>query len=289
VRPRFHALPALTTAEVADVLATIVPRVLDWLARHGDGEEDAADQWVETTPVLAGLAAAPVQGVAALGAAAGQRAQRFGRIAAASGASPLAACQARQDGFDLHAALRVRAGRRERLERVCRYVLRPPVAQDRVTVTSEGQVRLALRHAWSDGTTHLGFDPVAFLERLAVLVPRPRVNLILYHGVLAPRAVGRSAIVPRTRSPVDEGHARAGNGWRWAALMRRAFGFDVLACGCDGRLRLIALVEPGAVCARILRHLGVPTEVPAARPPRAPPPVSDADDPSAPGLPEFDS
>lgn len=172
---------------------------------------------------------------------------------------------------------------------MCRYVLRPPVAQDRVTVTSEGQVRLALRHAWSDGTTHLGFDPVAFLERLAVLVPRPRVNLILYHGVLAPRAVGRSAIVPRTRSPVDEGHARAGNGWRWAALMRRAFGFDVLACGCDGRLRLIALVEPGAVCARILRHLGVPTEVPAARPPRAPPPVSDADDPSAPGLPEFDS
>jgi hypothetical protein len=46
--------------------------------------------------------------------------------------------------------------------------------------------------------------------------------------------------------------------------MRRAFGFDVLACGCGGRLRLIALVEPGAVCARILRHLGVPTEVPAA-------------------------
>jgi hypothetical protein len=123
-----------------------------------------------------------------LGAAAGQRAQRFGRSAAASEASLLAACQARQDGFDLHAALRVRAGRRERLERVCRYVLRPPVAQDRVTVTSDGRVRLALRHAWLDGTTHLAFDPVAFLERLAVLVPRPRVNLILYHGVLAPRA-----------------------------------------------------------------------------------------------------
>jgi hypothetical protein len=51
--------------------------------------------------------------------------------------------------------------------------------------------------------------------------------------------------------------------------MRRAFGFDVLACGCGGRLRLIALVEPGTVCARILRHLGRPTEVPAARPPPA--------------------
>ena len=77
-RLRFHTLPALTTADVADVLATIVPRVLDWLARHGDREEDAADEWLETSPILAGLAAASVQGVAALGPAAGRRVQRFG-------------------------------------------------------------------------------------------------------------------------------------------------------------------------------------------------------------------
>ena len=264
--------------------------MVEWLARHGDREEEAAaDEWVETTPVLAGLAAASVQGVAALGAAAGQRAQWVGRIAAACDAAPLAACQARQDGFDLHAALRVHAGRRERLERVCRYVLRPPVAQYRVTVTSEGRVRLALRHAWADGTTHLQFDPVAFLERLAVLVPRPRVNLILYHGVLAPRAAGRSTIVPRERALAGDGRVRAAGGGRWAALMRRAFGFDVLACRCGGRLRLIALVEPGTISQRILRHLGVPTEVPATRPPRAPPLAYDADDQSTPGFPAFDS
>jgi hypothetical protein len=141
-------------------------------------------------------------------------------------------------------------------------------------------VRLALRHAWSDGTTHLEFDPVAFLERLAVLVPRPRVNLILYHGVLAPRAAARSAIVPRVQAPADNGRARAGGGLRWAALMRRAFGFDVLACGCGGRLRLIALIEPGVVCARIL---------PPTRAPRAPPLAYDADDQSASGLPALDS
>jgi hypothetical protein len=160
---------------------------------------------------LAGLAAASLQGVAALGAAAGQRAQRFGRIAAATDASPLAACQARQDGFDLRAALRVHAGRRERLERMCRYVLRPPMAQDRVTVTSEGQVRLALRHAWSDGTTHLVFDPVAFLERLAVLVPRPRVNLIL----LSRRAGAAGA------GAVGDRAACACAGGRWARAGRR--------------------------------------------------------------------
>jgi hypothetical protein len=61
-------------------------------------------------------------------------------------------------------------------------------------------------------------------------------------------------------------------GGRWADLMRRAFGFDVLACpGCGGRLRLIALIDESTVSRRILQHLGLPTEVPAARPARAPP------------------
>jgi hypothetical protein len=71
--------------------------------------------------------------------------------------------------------------------------------------------------------------------------------------------------------------------------MRRAFGFDVLACECGGRLRLIALIEPGVICARILRHLGVLADVPATRAPRAPPLAYDAGDQSASGLPALDS
>jgi hypothetical protein len=58
----------------------------------------------------------------------------------------------------------------------------------------------------------------------------------------------------------------------WAQLMARSFGFDVLACPrCGGRFRLIALIEDPRVIRRILGHRGLPTEVPAARPPRAPP------------------
>ena len=49
----------------------------------------------------------------------------------------------------------------------------------------------------ADGTTHLPFTPTALLERLAVLVPRPRVNLLLYHGVLAPPRVGATSARPR--------------------------------------------------------------------------------------------
>ena len=58
----------------------------------------------------------------------------------------------------------------------------------------------------------------------------------------------------------------------WAALMQRSFGFDVLACPrCNGRLRLIALIEQPAVVRRILGHLGLPTDIPVPRPSRAPP------------------
>jgi hypothetical protein len=40
----------------------------------------------------------------------------------------------------------------------------------------------AVKRAWSDGTTHLIFEPVEFLEKLAALRPRPEIGLILYHG-----------------------------------------------------------------------------------------------------------
>jgi uncharacterized protein YbaR (Trm112 family) len=160
------------------------------------------------------------------------------------------------------------------------------VAQERLDWTDEGQVRLELRHPWSDGTTHLVFEPVELLERLAALTPRPRIHLLLYHGVLAPRAAWRALVVRfgRTDSPVpaaadddvvehSDGADRChGSNYLWAELMRRSLGLDVLACPrCGGRLTLIALIDEPAVVRRVLQHLGLPTEVPETRPARAPP------------------
>ena len=131
------------------------------------------------------------------------------------------------------------------------------------------------------------FDPVELLERLAALIPRPRINLILYHGALAPRAAWRSLVVqfgtagnPNTAADPDaaaDGHPDAADcrhrrNYLWAELMRRSLALDVLACPrCGGRLTLIALIEDPVVIVRILRHLGLPTELSEARPARAPP------------------
>jgi hypothetical protein len=286
-RLRFHRAPAPTAADVADVLAVVVPGVRARLARAGLDEEAEADGLGDAAPGLAGLVAASVQGVLALGGIAGRRPPRLGGDEGGAPHRPRPAARpdtphARWDGFDLHAGVAV-PGHRARLERLCRYVLRPPVTGDRLSVAGDGRVVLHLRHPWADGTTHLAFEPTALLERLAVLVPRPRINLLLYYGVLAPRAAWRAEVVGRAGAGVEpsgaavapEVGAPAAGGpaaRRWAALMRRAFDVDVLACPrCGGRLRLLALLEAGAVTARILGHLGLPAAVPAPRPARAPP------------------
>src|SRR5690606_17060428 len=102
-------------------------------------------------------------------------------------------------------------------------------------------------------------------------------NLLMYHGVLGARATWRAEVV-RQAVPAEEssgGHCDEDTGvrgLRWAALMRRPFAFDVLACPrCGGRLRLIALIEETTVVTRILRRLGLPSDLPALAPARSPP------------------
>ena len=228
-----------------------------------------------------------VQGRLALGERAGAAVRRGGASAELLALAPqgLGPCHARRNGFDLHAGVVVPPRDRARLERLCRYALRPPIAQERLHLTPEGQVILDLRHRWADGTTYLVFEPLELLERLASLTPRPRINLLLYYGVLGARSAWRSRIAATDRASSERPPAITGDpvlptatdrpktNWLWAELMQRSFGFDVLRCPrCGDRLELIALIEDPSVIRRILTHLGLPTEVPTARPARPPPP-----------------
>jgi hypothetical protein len=99
-------------------------------------------------------------------------------------------------GFSLHAATRVEAAERVRLQRLCRYVIRPPLAAGRLQILDAEHVAFSLKSIWSDGTYQIVLSPQELLEKLAALVPPPRLNLVRYHGVLAPNAVDRAQIVP---------------------------------------------------------------------------------------------
>jgi len=91
-------------------------------------------------------------------------------------------------GCSLHAGVATKANERDKLERLCRYITRPAVSTQRLSLTNHGQLRYALKTPWRNGTTHVIFEPLDFtapahpcargisasmhvISRLAALVP----------------------------------------------------------------------------------------------------------------------
>jgi hypothetical protein len=162
------------------------------------------------------------------------------------------------DGFSLHAAVRVEAHERKRLEPLCRYITRPALSDERVQLNAAGQVELKLKTPWRDGTTHLVMSPLEFMQRLAALVPRPRLHLIRFHGVLAPNAKLRSLVVPQGPPKDEEVPGVAVSGVQcevetaqvgparinWARLLKRVFDIDMQRCPNCGawELKIIAAI-----------------------------------------------
>jgi hypothetical protein len=241
------------------------------------------------SPLRAQVQGASVVGRVATGPRAGQRVRRVGSDPTAPPVTAGGPRHAHREGFDLHANVAVRAGEDARLENLCRYTLRPPVAQDALEVTPEGRVLRRLRRPWRDGTRALCFEPSEFLEKLAAVIPRPRINLLIYHGAFAargrchrgpgvvadapyrvsPPASGSGGPAPAAAAPpaasVRPSHVP------WADLLRRVFALDIVACPeCGGRLRLLATIEARATVEQILTHLGLPVDPPQPAAARTP-------------------
>ena len=287
---RFRSLPPPDDDEVARVAASVARGIVRFLQRHGltaydDPEE--IDPVAREYPLLAALYAASVSGRIATGNRAGQRIMRFGDHV---DVEHMPAIRGRRcaavDGVSLHANVAVPARDRRRLERLCRYAARPPLAAERLSQSADGRLIYQLKQRWRDGTTHVGFEPLELLEKLAALVPPPRVNLVRYHGVLAPASRNRARVVPAGKAedtptpgpgiPTSRGACpgeeepsipRRPRNYSWAELMRRVFEIDVLECPrCRGRMRILAaIVTPEAIRA-ILDCLGLSSRAPPVLP-----------------------
>lgn len=106
---------------------------------------------------------------------------------------------AKANGFSLHAGVATQAHERKKLERICRYVARPAVSEQRLALTKDGRVCYELKTPYRNGTTHVIFEPLDFIARLSALIPKPRVNLTRFHGVFAPNSKYRVTITPAKR------------------------------------------------------------------------------------------
>jgi len=93
-------------------------------------------------------------------------------------------------GFSLHAEVCCAAHERKKLEHLCRYITRPAIANERLTRNRAGDVVLQLKSPYHDGTTHIVMSPLELMQRLAALVPRPRLHLIRFYmdAFLMPRS-----------------------------------------------------------------------------------------------------
>lgn len=168
-----------------------------------------------------------------------------------------------------------------------RYISRPPVAEERLHINPQGQVVYKLKRPYDNGTTHLVFSPLEFMERLASLVPRPRVNLARYHGLFAPNAKYRKLITPTPpphstteADPAANSDKPSVDKYRisWARLLKRVFDIDLSQCAqCGGNTRVIAAILLPKVIKKILSHLKLPTDPPALAPARGPPLFGDSD------------
>ena len=178
----------------------------------------------------------------------------------------------------MHAAVRVEAHERKRLERLCFTITRAASTDERIEVDAAGQVQPALKTPWRDGPTHLLMSPLEFMQRLAARVPRPRLHLIRYHGVLAPNATLRARVVPQGLPALGHGATEVAargecevqtvQAWAyrigWARLLKRVFDVDVQHCPrCGvGQVKIIAAILERAVIGKILTHLGLDLQPP---------------------------
>jgi hypothetical protein len=107
---------------------------------------------------------------------------------------------AQVQGINIYAKHRVDGRDRPRLERLCRYITRPPLSQERLRRRSDGRYELELKSVWKDGTRALVYEPYELLTRLVAAVPPPRFHLVRYFGVLSSHSKLRPQVVPARRA-----------------------------------------------------------------------------------------
>lgn len=140
-------------------------------------------------------------------------------------------------------------GDHENLARILAYMLAPAIRDAQLTVLGD-RVLLELKRPRTDGTTHREYKLDPLFDRLAFMVPPRYANLIRFHGVYAPNASLRDAVVPESQesngsapTPRDD-EGIQDDYLAWAELRTHSFAEDMMRCPqCGGRLKLVALVS----------------------------------------------
>lgn len=170
---------------------------------------------------------------------------------------------------------------------MCRYISRPAISEQRLSMTQHGKVRYELKTRYRDGTTHVFFEPIDFIGKLAALIPPPKLNLTRFFGVFAPNSNLRAQVTASQRgknSPkfVDKEHQSDkpyhARSMTWAMRpvtgeWQRVFNIDITECEkCQKHdVFIIACITEPAIIHKILSYLDKLGSPISANNTRAPP------------------
>ena len=268
-RARFHGLGPPTLDDVRAIVTGTESRIRRVLARRQSSNPD--DDHAEQLNLLLACSRSPAEAVSE------EAAPRVGTNSKQRGRKkdkPL--CVRSPGGIELHAAVHVRAGDRAGLERLCRYIARPPVPEQRLSRLDDGRYEWRLKRTWKGGVRAFVYQPLDLIARLAALIPLPMTKLRRFFGVFGPAHPWRASVVP---TPPDAAAAtrpvapRRPATMAWADLLRRVWDIDALRClSCQGRMLVVGVVKDPDVIEAILAAILISKELPGtASGPRGPP------------------
>ncbi len=292
--PIFRRVGPPTDAEVARVAKRVHRRVTRLMEQSGIGpraDPEEVDTLRQDEPLLAELCSASIAGRVATGPRAGKRIVRVGdELDCNDAVIKSGQCCALIEGFSVHAGVCSPARDRIRLERLLRYAARPPLSNERLSLLPDGRLLYKLKRRWSDGTTHVIYEPMELMERLAALVPQPRFNITRYYEMLAPAATFRPSVDPEDKTAIVPTHpgcpakidtsktdaaeteskrGKKPRNYSWAQLLKRIFEFDVLCPRCGGKMRVLCAINSQPPIQKILACLGLPSRAPPMAPDKA--------------------
>jgi hypothetical protein len=171
----------------------------------------------------------------------------------------------RHTGFSVDSSVRVDAGDTKALERVARYILRPPVSLERLSWhEATGEVSYTAKSASSGHTQSERFDPLDFLARVIMHVPEPKLHTARFYGEYSSVARGkRRAEKAEQLSPEPDGGTEEPSSEErrrmrrsWAQSIKRIYELDPLTCpDCGAAMRIISFILEPKVVDKILNHL----------------------------------
>lgn len=155
----------------------------------------------------------------------------------------------RQGGFSLHAGVACRSNQRKKLERVCRYITRPAIAEQR-WYRSRGSIS----RDW--------IRNILFLTLRAACGCPNSFPTNLSWGVFSKQqtaqACGAAATVGARSTPETQILQHDVGTTTQARLNRAAFRIEIEKCEkCGGPVRITASIEDPDVIQKILNHLGL--------------------------------